>query len=441
MLSIYWYAYKYWKSQGKSVGYRLEEDGHPRHKESRNIENVLVLQGGGSLGAFACGVFKALVKRNVRIDIVAGTSIGAVNAAIIVGSKSDHPEKELENFWIEIAESSPNIIPDIFVFDYDNKAKKYISKKISSASANAAMFGIPKMFTPVWSRWPPWSHDKDDNNKIFNRNKRDQWEHYYDFVNPRNWTHFYDHSPLAKTLDKYIDYKKLNLAATKEDLPEVLRLIITAVDVMTARPLIFDNTKMEIKAKHILASSGYPVYGFPWIELEDNIYAWDGSLLSNTPVREVIYASPRNDKNIFIVENYPRKIQRLPSNMAEVESRAKDIIFSDKNMDNLKMSRLITRHIQLIERLYDIVEKKVDQSQVDSQELEKIKTEYNTLINNYGAQIKSVTRIVRSEIESPSILQNADFSPKTIKELITQGERKTMEKLSYFESIKYEFNR
>src|ERR671930_1683263 len=420
-----------------------EEESHPKHKESRNVENVLVLQGGGSLGAFACGVYKALVKKNVRIDVVAGTSIGAVNAAIIVGSKSGHPEKDLEDFWIELAESSPTIIPDIFVFDYDSKSKKYTSKKISSASANAAIFGVPKMFTPVWSRWFPWSHDDEynNNNEIYDHNKREQSEHYYDFLNPRNWTYVYDHSPLAKTLDKYIDYRKLNLAATKEELPEVLRLIITAVDVMTARPLIFDNTKMEIKAKHILASSGYPIYGFPWIELEDNIYAWDGSLLSNTPVREVIYASPRNDKNIFIVENYPRKIQRLPSNMAEVESRAKDIIFSDKNMDNIKMSRLITRHIQLIESLYDIVQKKVDPTQVDPQELEKIKIEYNTLINNYGAQIKSVTRIVRSILESPSILQNADFSPKTIKELISQGENKIMEKLSYCESIKYEFNR
>ena len=418
-----------------------EEESHPKHKESRDVENVLVLQGGGSLGALACGVFKALVKKDVRIDIVAGTSIGAVNAAIIVGSKSDHPEKDLENFWLEISESSPNIIPDIFIFDYDNKAKKYISKKISAASANAAMFGVPKMFTPIWWRWSPWSHDEDDNNKISNRNKREQSEHYYDFLNPRNWTYFYDHSPLAKTLDKYIDYKKLNLAAAKEELPEVRRLIITAVDVMTAKPLIFDNAKMEIKAKHILASSGYPIYGFPWIEVKDNIYEWDGSLLSNTPVREVLYASPRNDKNIFIVENYPREIQRLPSNMAEVESRAKDIIFSDKNMDNIKMSRLITRHIQLIEHLYDIVEKKVDLSQLDPQELEKIKSEYNILINNYGAQIKSVTRIVRSELESPSILQNADFSPKTIKELITQGEKNTIEKLSYCESLKYDFNR
>src|SRR6476620_12617803 len=174
--------------------------------------------------------------------------------------------------------------------------------------------------------------------------------------------------------------------------------------------------------------------------MDDNVYACHESLLSNTPVREVLYVSPRNDKNLFIVENYPRKIERLPSNMAEVQSRSKDIIFSDKNMDNIKMSRLITRHIQLIEILYDIVQKKVDMSKIDPHQLQKIKSEYNTLINNYGAQIKSVTRIVRSELESHSMLQNADFSTKTVKELITQGENKNMEQLSYCQSVNYDFN-
>ena len=263
------------------------------------------MQGGGSLGAFACGVFKGLVKGNVRIDIAAGTSIGAINAAIIVGSKSDHPEKDLEDFWLGLAESNPSIIPDIFLMDYDKSTKTYVPNEISSASANAAVFGIPKMFIPRWLKLEDMFKEK---------------EHFFD---SRSWTYLYDHSPLAKTLDKYIDYKKLNLAATQEELPEVLRLIITAVDVMTARPLIFDNTKMEIKAKHILASAGYPLYGFPWIEVEDGVYAWDGSLLSNTPIREVIYSSPRDDKNIFIVESYPQEIDRLPSNLVEVESRAR----------------------------------------------------------------------------------------------------------------------
>jgi NTE family protein len=414
------------------MSFKAQEECRTRHKESRQTENVLVLQGGGSLGAFACGVFKALVKKDIRIDIAAGTSMGAVNAAIIVGSKTDHPEKDLEEFWLEIAESNHTIIPDTYLLDYDSIRGRYIPKQISSASANAAIFGVPKMFVPRW-----WSLQPTDQG-ILSDSEEDGPKPQY-FTDPRSWTYVYDHSPLAKTLDKYVDYKKLNLAATKEELPQIRRLIITAVDVMTSRPLIFDNTKMEIKAKHILASSGYPIYGFPWVEVEKGLYGWDGSLLSNTPVREVLSASPRNDKNIFIVENYTRNIHRLPSNMAEVESRAKDILFSDKNMENIKMSKLITRQIQLIERLYEVFDKLVDKSKLDDKEVETIKSEYNTLIGNYGAVIKSVTRIVRTELESPSMLQNADFSPQTIKELIVQGERKTLEELAYCENIKYEF--
>jgi predicted acylesterase/phospholipase RssA len=87
--------------------------------KDKAVENVLIMQGGGSLGAFACGVYKGLAKRNVQIDIIAGTSVGAVNAAIIVGSRRGDPEKDLEEFWLEIAESSPTIIPDLFTVDYD----------------------------------------------------------------------------------------------------------------------------------------------------------------------------------------------------------------------------------------------------------------------------------------------------------------------------------
>jgi NTE family protein len=414
------------------MSFKTNEKGPPRYRESRPTENVLVLQGGGSLGAFACGVFKALVKKKIRIDIAAGTSMGAINAAIIVGSKSDHPERELEEFWLEIAESNYKIIPDIHIFDYDSNIGRYVPKQISSASINAAIFGVPKMFIPRWWRMFPIKQ-----NLLNEENGKDHQPPY--FSDPRNWTYLYDHSPLTKTLNKYINYKKLNLAATHEDLTEVRRLIITAVDVMTSRPLIFDNTKMEISAKHILASSGYPFYGFPWVEVKKGVYGWDGSLLSNTPVREVLSASPRNDKNIFIVENYTRNIHRLPSNIAEVESRAKDILFCDKNMENIKMSKLITRQIQLIERLYGVFDQFVDQSKLDAKEVAKIKKEYISLIENYGAVIKSVTRIVRSELESPSILQNADFSPRTIKELIAQGEKKTLEELEFCETIQYKF--
>jgi NTE family protein len=87
------------------------------------------------------------------------------------------------------------------------------------------------------------------------------------------------------------------------------------------------------------------------------------------------------------------------------------------------------------------MENVVDQSKIEPDEVKQIKSEYKKLIESHGAQILSVTRIVRSEVESPTILQNADFSPTTVKELISQGERKTLQELNYCESVNYDFNR
>ena len=75
---------------------------------------------------------------------------------------------------------------------------------------------------------------------------------------------------------------------------------------------------MQIQFKHLLASVGYPNYGFSWVEVDDGVYGWDRSLLSNTPMREVILQSPSHDKNIFIVENHAKIIKELPSDMTKV---------------------------------------------------------------------------------------------------------------------------
>ncbi len=229
-----------------------------------------------------------------------------------------------------------------------------------------------------------------------------------------------------------------------------IRLVITAVNVLTAEPLVFDSDHLPIVTKYLLASCGYPNYGFPWVEIEEGLYGWDGSLLSNTPVREVIASSPRNDKNIFIVENYSRKIDRLPANMTEVMDRAKDIMFSDKTLHSLKMAKVMTRQIQLIEKLYEYFEKSENKtilrnSNVSGKtidmgddytfthnEVEKIRKEYKNLVHNRGAEILSVTRILRSRIENPNVSKNADFSVKTIKEMISEGERKTLQSIKEF---------
>lgn len=389
------------------------------HKHEKGVENVLILQGGGSLGAFACGVFKGFAKKNMKFDIIAGTSIGGINGAIAAGSNNDKPEVDLENFWLDLAESSYDIIPDIFTFDFDYQKYQTKLKRSPAASLNAAFYGVPDFFIP---RWLNFNISNLDSSQI---------EQYYQ--PPWKWTYIYDNSVLSKTLEKYIDFKKLSPRSQQNNTNEGNsninpRLIITAVDVLTAEPLIFDSYKKHIEMKHLLATIGYPQYGFPWVEVSDGTFAWDGSLLSNTPIREVMVASPSKNKNIFVVESYPKKIEKLPANMSEVMSRSKDLMFSDKTQSLQKMSRLITRHVNLIETLYDIFQDS-DQSKIDKDKIDYINKEHSLLVDRYGAKILKLNRITKVVPETQYPLQNADFSVETIKELIRQGEKKAVEYL------------
>ncbi len=223
-----------------------------------------------------------------------------------------------------------------------------------------------------------------------------------------------------KTAEKYIDYNKLQPNGKPN-----ARLIITAVNVLNAEPLIFDSSKQQIASRHILAPTGYPSYYFQWIEVEKGVYAWDGSLLSNTPLREVIDASPVNDKRIFLVENYPKNIDNLPDNLQEIQHRARDIMLSDKTMHNVQMSKAFTYYLKFIDEIYHMLENNFDsEKKEDKEKMKKIRAKYKKISKEHGAEIKGVYYITRSE-PFPSLYENADFSLATIKASIKDGELKT----------------
>ena len=380
---------------------------------SDTIENVLILQGGGSLGAFGCGVYKALANSHVKIDIIAGTSIGGVNASIIAGSKEDHPESALEQFWLELAEgSNANLnspflewltgypIPTPALISMTDQLSHISQAKSIMSFHGSAIYGNNKIFVP---RWRPEFAFTDPQ-----------------YFTPNKWTYLYDHSPLVKTVEKYIDFNKLQPAGKPN-----LRLIITAVDVLTAEPLIFDSAKQQITPKHILAATGYPTYYFRWVEVEKGVYAWDGSLLSNTPLREVIDASPVKDKRVFLVENYPKKCDTLPDNLQQVQHRARDIMFSDKTLHNIQMSKAITYYLKLIDDLYMMLEDHFSSvKKEDKEKFKKIRARYKKVSEEHGAEIKGVYYITRAE-SFPSLHENADFSLDMIKASIKDGELKT----------------
>ena len=378
---------------------------------SNKIENVLVLQGGGSLGAFGCGVFKALANKNIKLDIVSGTSIGGINAAIISGSiDKEHPERTLEEFWLELGENSVNLSHPVLEWIYDKSTRRLsrgaenhlpTTDELNSllSTTSSILYGNDKFFVP---RWRPDYSLKDPQ--------------YFD---PSKWTYIYDSSPLVKTLEKYIDYNRL-----QPDGRPNARLIMTAVNILTSEPLTFDSSKQKITPKHILATSAYPSDNFPWIELEEGVYAWDGALLSNTPFSECIDASPIIDKRLFLVENYPMRVDRLPDNLAEVQHRARDIMFSDKSQQQIKMSKVITRYLRYIEELYQIIDKNIDPAKLDKKQLEKIRHTYTKMKRERGAEIKNIIRITRDE-PFPRYYENTDFSLETIRSSIQNGESKT----------------
>lgn len=338
-----------------------------------NHETVLVLQGGGSLGAYECGVFKTLDKHNIKFDVIVGTSIGAVNASIIAGSKGENPSENLENFWLELAENTTSIFPE--------STQSYFS------TLYASTWGNPHVALPLFGIPNPW---------LFSLNQ----------------PYLYDNSPLKKTLANFIDFKKLN--------QNHARLILTSVDIMKGESVSFDNSKIQIDEDHIMASAGYPFYGISWTK-KDNRYLWDGSLLSNTPLREAIESSPILDKDVYIVSLFPRLQDSLPKNMIESWHRARDIMHTDKTEHNVKMSKIISRYLDIIKKMHDILEN-ADLDNQSKEKMKKLEPEYHKLASKRGAIIKNIVRIERKE-DTHFLLEDADFSLSKIKHLIEEGSR------------------
>ncbi len=371
-----------------------------------DFETILVLQGGGSLGAYECGVFKALYKRGIKFNVLAGSSIGAINSAIITAAQNGQgtdASSILEDFWLTLAE---DIIHTEHVLSLPNISSNKMRAMLFSF--HSIFYGIPKAFQPIWFM-----------------------PNYPDFMLPYKWTFLYDKDPLKKTLMQFIDFnnlKKINIkekddAKESHKYKEKSRLIITSTDIQRGEPVVFDNAHMDIDADKILAGASYPFYGIRWTE-KDGKYLWDGSLLTNTPMLEVIRASPLNDKRFFIVDVFPRNQKDIPKNMFEVWHRARDIVFMDKTDKNIEMLKVNEKSINLLKRIYKIInspDAKIDDK--TKEKLQELNKEYHFLTKKHGAAITDVIRIGRREEDLHYILEDADFSKYRIKKLIYEGER------------------
>ena len=253
---------------------------------------VLVLQGGGALGAYQAGVYEGLAECGAAPDWVAGVSIGAINAALIAGNPPQRRVERLREFWHRVSAQLP-FIPPAWM-----DLMRPMLDKMSAASA--LTFGVPGFFSP---RMVPPFLALDGSIGALS---------------------FYDTQPLKKTLEELVDFDYINREGG-------VRLSLGAVDLSNGNSVYFDSRTTKIRAEHVLASGALPP-GFPPVEIDGKLY-WDGGIVSNTPLWYVLDADSRMNALIIQVDVFSGAGE-LPRNLAEVAERAKDIQYASKTRFN-----------------------------------------------------------------------------------------------------------
>jgi NTE family protein len=262
---------------------------------------VLVLQGGGALGSYQAGAYQALCHHDFEPEWVAGISIGAINAAIIAGNPPEQRVERLKEFWQLV--SSPVTWSPVTPGD---RARSLFNE---TSAALIATFGVPGFFTPRLPPAPLWPQGSQQSQS------------------------YYDTAPLKKTLERLVDFDRINDLKT--------RLSIGAVSVTTGNFKYFDNFEFKklgkkIGPEHIMASGALPP-GFPSIVIEGEHF-WDGGIASNTPLDYVLDAEISRDLLIFQVDLFSAR-GPLPVSLLDAAEREKDIRFSSRtrmNTDKIK---------------------------------------------------------------------------------------------------------
>lgn len=463
---------------------------------------VLIFQGGGALGAYEAGVYKGLYEWLIEqdkkfnrenkplFDIIAGTSIGSINAAILVSYVKENKTFEgsaerLINFWNHLSTES-SVDKNSFFFNWWDYVSSF-NDSLSSAESARRYFttrefiftGVPHVFTP-----PKTQLD-------------------YKFLDPMNWLYQCDNKPLKESLEKFA---KFPIATSFDD--NEPRLILLSVDVQEGIPVVFDSYETEdgtrkseyfyfrknlklnqqekheyvinyddgIKSDFVMASSSYPV-NFPYAELEveERItsmgnslkeshsqstpiqtkirkitkYFWDGGILINTPLKEVLVLHgrywTRNKKShdipplrICIVNLHPINHDSVPFDRDGILDRKNDLLYHDKTEFDEIMSLLISDYVSLARYFIDLAEKNgisPDLIQILlGQKCRSMKWMGNNDLT-FGDLLKAkpmiefITRIQKKNDPHEIVNKTFDFSLMTITRLINDGYKETMEQI------------
>jgi NTE family protein len=293
---------------------------------------ALVLQGGGALGAYQGGVYEALAEANIHPDWIAGVSIGAINAAIIAGNPPNSRVDRLREFWTQVTSDAPWPPVGLLGFGRSDHTRDLINQMSAGFAATCGATGFFSARSVA-----PWLHPD----------------------GTAEATSFYDTKALRQTLERLVDFDRLNCGIT--------RFSAGAVNVRTGNLVYFDSSTQLIRPEHVMASGALPP-GFPAVEIDGEQY-WDGGLVSNTPLQWVIDCDERQDTLAFQVDLWSGHGQ-LPRNLAEVTARYKEIQYSSRT----RASTDQFRRVQRMQRALTALLERIGEDDRDDDDLQFLKS-------------------------------------------------------------------
>jgi NTE family protein len=348
-------------------------------------EIVLVLQGGGALGAYQAGIFEAMRAAGYEPGWVAGVSIGAINAAIIAGNPPEGRLDRLKEFWEQV--TSAFLWRPLFEAD----SKRPVFTTLSSMWI--AGFGVPGFFKP---RFP---------------------SPLLSSITPPEKLSYYDTRPLRQTLERLVDFDRINARQT--------RLSLGAVNVRTGNLTYFDNEKEKIRPEHVMASGALPP-GFPPVEIDGEFY-WDGGIVSNAPIQYVLDQESERNLVIFQVDLFSARGD-MPTTMTAASEREKDIRFSSRTRMNTDTSLKEHQVKAALRRLLDRLPKDL-----------RILPEYAEVEAFTKENAVTVVHFINRRLKSHSNTQDYEFSRVTMLEHWAAGCEDADFSLSHREWIKRRF--
>jgi len=319
---------------------------------------VLVLQGGGALGAYQVGVYQALHEAGVEPDWIIGTSIGAINASIIAGNQPAERMSRLKAFWQSV-EHGPFQQALGSVPLWGAMASKWLTM-----TGGIASFFKPNPLAFMGTHIPLGV----------------------------DGAGYYSTMPLQATLNELVDFDLINR--------NVIRLTVGAANVRTSEMCYFDSRDMPLDVRHVMASGALPP-AFPAIRIDGEFY-WDGGILSNTPVEAIFDDNPRRNSLVFAVHIW-NPAGPEPETIWQVMNRQKDIQYSSRALTHIMRQKQLHRLRHVVSEL---VKRMPEQLRQDPAVQD---------LAGYGCVTRMhVVRLLAPTLDGEDHTKDIDFSPAGI---------------------------